>query len=206
MADAVTARPATSDDAAFVVPLMQQTIGHIGLMLTGTTSDAEAEPVMMDLFARPGNRLSHRNVWIAATSDQTLGFLLGYPGAESENLDEPLRASLRQSGLPDDFLSEGAPDEWYVDTLAVTPQARGRGVGALLLHEAAGQAARHGLHRVGLLVEHGNRAIRLYSREGFVVQEERTLGGHVYDHMVREVGRVHPVASIRERLHHGALA
>lgn len=188
MSEPVTVRPATPDDAAFAVPLIQETIGHIGLALTGAASDAEAEGVMLDLFARPGNRLSHQNVWIATRAGEALGFLLGYAGAESEALDRPLRAHLRERRLPDAFVSEGQPGEWYVDTLAVTAAARGHGVGARLLQEAAAQAAAHGLGRVGLLVEHGNRAARLYQREGFVVQAERTLGGHVYDHMVRHVG------------------
>ncbi len=188
MTEPVTVGPATPDDAAFAVPLIQETIGHIGLALTGAASEAEAEGVMLDFFTRPGNRLSHQNVWIAQRAGEALGFLLGYAGAESGPLDEPLRAHLRGRNLPGDFLSEGQPGEWYVDTLAVTPAARGHGVGARLLHEAATQAAAQGLTRVGLLVEHGNRAARLYRREGFVVQEERTLGGHTYDHMVRRVG------------------
>ncbi|GGL80942.1 GNAT family N-acetyltransferase [Deinococcus aerolatus] len=139
---------------------------------------------MLDFFTRPGNRLSHQNIWIAVRVGEALGLLLGYAGADSEALDEPLRARLRERNLPGDFLSEGHPGEWYVDTLAVTPAARGHGVGARLLHEAAA----HGLGRVGLLVEYGNRAVRLYRCEGFVVQEKRTLGGHTYDHMVRRVG------------------
>ncbi|WP_415786302.1 GNAT family N-acetyltransferase [Deinococcus saxicola] len=111
----------------------------------------------------------------------------GFAGAEAEALDQPFREHLRGRNLPSDFLSEGLPGEWYLDTLAVTQAARGHGVGARLLHEAVAQASANGLERVGLLVEHGNRAARLYEREGFSVERKRTLGGHVYDHMVRQI-------------------
>ncbi|MFK7602137.1 GNAT family N-acetyltransferase [Deinococcus sp. SM5_A1] len=185
MTQIVTVRPARPDDAPFAVPLIQETIGHIGLILTGAASEAEAEGVMLEFFVRSGNRLSFQNVWIAQTSSEALGLLLGYAGADSGALDEPFREHLRGRNLPSDFLSEGLPGEWYLDTLAVTEAAREHGVGARLLREAAAQASANGLERVGLLVEHGNRAARLYEREGFKVAGERTLGGHVYDHMVR---------------------
>lgn len=185
MTQIVTVRPARPEDAAFAIPLIQETIGHIGLVLTGAASDAEAEGVMLEFFKLPGNRLSFQNVWIAQRSGEALGLLLGYAGADSGALDEPFREHLRGRGLPADIVSEGLPGEWYLDTLAVTEAARGHGVGARLLQEAIAQAAANGLERVGLLVEHGNRAARLYEREGFKVAGERTLGSHVYDHMIR---------------------
>lgn len=185
MTQVVTVRPAHADDAAFAVPLIQETIGHIGLALTGAVTEAEAEGVILEFFARSGNRLSFQNVWIAQRSGEVLGLLLGYAGADSGALDEPFREHLRGRGLPTDIVSEGLPGEWYLDTLAVTEAARGHGVGARLLREAATQASANGLERVGLLVEHGNRAARLYEREGFKVAGERTLGGHVYNHMIR---------------------
>lgn len=187
LTDPVTVRPARPDDAAFAVPLIQETIGHIGLTLTGAASDAGAGGVMLDFFARPGNRLSFHNVWIAQRDGEALGLLLGYAGATAAALDEPFRAHLRALGQPADFPSEGQPGEWYLDTLAVTAAARGHGVGARLLREASAQAAAQGLGRVGLLVERGNRAARLYAREGFTARREIALGGHVYAHMTRPV-------------------
>lgn len=109
MTEPVTVRPATPDDAAFAVPLIQETIGHIGLILTGAASDAEAEGVMLAFFARPGNRLSFQNVWIAQRDGETLGLLLGYAGAAAAALDEPFRAHLRERGLPDDFPPRASP-------------------------------------------------------------------------------------------------
>ena len=51
--------------------------------------------------------------------------------------------------------------------LAVRAEARGRGVGGLLLRALLARAAEAGIARVSLSVESGNPALRLYERCGF---------------------------------------
>ena len=61
------------------------------------------------------------------------------------------------------------PDEAWVQTMAVTPAAQGRGVGALLLQELLAEAGRRGQRTVALEVRADNpTAQRLYERAGFV--------------------------------------
>ncbi len=62
---------------------------------------------------------------------------------------------------------DGAPVPELV--VAVTPSARGRGVGRCLLDALAARAAEHGHDRLALNVHIRNPAVRLYSRAGFVV-------------------------------------
>ncbi len=181
----VTVRPAQPLDAPFAVPLIQATIGPVGLALTGAASDHEAERILLGFFARPGHRLSFEHTWVAERAGEALGVLVGYPGSDARALDAAFRKWRRSRGLPGAVTSEGRPGEWYVDTLAVSEPARAQGLGAQLLQEAAAQATRCGLPRVGLLVEKGNRAAALYRREGFQEAGERTLAGHRYQHMVR---------------------
>jgi ribosomal protein S18 acetylase RimI-like enzyme len=181
----VTVRSARPTDAAFAVPLIQTTIGPVGRALTGAASDHEAGRVLLGCFARSGHRLSFENTWIAERAGQALGVLVAYAGSDAPALDAAYRARRRSLGLSADVASEGRPGEWYVDTLAVSEPARGQGIGARLLHEAAAQARERGLDRMGLLVEEGSRAAALYRREGFRVAGERTLGEHRYRHMVR---------------------
>ncbi|WP_229753072.1 GNAT family N-acetyltransferase [Deinococcus aerophilus] len=183
----VTVRSARPTDAAFAAPLIQATIGPVGLALTGAASDGEAEHILRGFFARSVHRLSFENTWIAECAGEALGVLVAYAGSDAPALDAAYRERRRSLGLPADVASEGQPGEWYVDTLAVSEAARGQGIGARLLHEAAAQARERGLGRLGLLVEQGSRAAALYRREGFRVAGERTLGGHRYRHMVRPV-------------------
>lgn len=184
MPEPVVIRPAAAFDAAFAVPLVQQTIGRVGLALTGADSDTGAARAMLGFFPLRGNRLSYQNVLIAARGAEPLGLLLAYPGADAHALDDPFRERLASLGLPAQVESEGTPGELYVDTLAVTEAARGGGVGAALLAAAAGQTRTLGLGRVGLLVEDGNRAATLYARMGFRPAGTRTLAGGTYTHMV----------------------
>ncbi|UBV43398.1 GNAT family N-acetyltransferase [Deinococcus taeanensis] len=185
MSDPVTVRPARPFDAAFAVPLIQETIGKIGLALTATSSATEAQRVLLGFFPLRDNRLSHQNVLIAERAGQPLGLAVTYAGADAARLDEPFRERLRALGLPGEVISEGTPGELYVDTLAVLPGARGQGVGTLLLSAAADRAAGLGLTQVGLLVEDGNPAARLYGRLGFRPAGTRRLAGGTYTHLVR---------------------
>jgi ribosomal-protein-alanine N-acetyltransferase len=60
------------------------------------------------------------------------------------------------------------PDEGYVQTLAVAPAVRRRGLGATLLTHLMDDSKRRGLPRMGLEVRIDNEpAIRLYERFGF---------------------------------------
>ena len=184
MPEPIVIRAAVPFDAAFAVPLVQQTIGKVGLALTGADSDTGAARAMLGFFPLRANRLSYQNVLIAARGPEPLGLLLAYPGAQAQALDDPFRERLASLGLPAQVESEGTPGELYVDTLAVTEAARGQGVGATLLEAAAAQARTLGLSRVGLLVEDGNRAATLYARVGFRAAGTRTLAGGSYTHLI----------------------
>ncbi len=60
------------------------------------------------------------------------------------------------------------PDEAFVQTLAVSPDAAGQGVGTALLGELLAEAARRGQRTVSLEVRADNAvAQRLYERHGF---------------------------------------
>jgi hypothetical protein len=64
------------------------------------------------------------------------------------------------------------PGECYVDTLAVLPSSRGKGVGTLLLSWAEGVALERSCDRMTLAVVSGNPAERLYKRTGYKVVDE----------------------------------
>lgn len=127
MTQPVHIRPARPFDAAFAVPLVQATVGRIGLALTGAASDTEAARVLLGFFPLAGNRLSHRNTLIAEGPGGPLGLAVAYPGSEAEALDAPFHERLRALGLPDRIDPEATPGELYLDTLAVAQGARGRG-------------------------------------------------------------------------------
>lgn len=117
-------------------------------------------------------------------SHQPLGILVAYDGGR---LKELRRAFLNQTGLKEgDIPDETEPGEWYVDTLAVFPEHRGRGVARALLKDAIRRGQSCGL-RPGLLVEKDNhKARRLYESVGFRKIGEKEFAGEMMDHMVIE--------------------
>lgn len=183
----LTIRPAQVFDAAFAAPLIQDTIGKIGLHLTGTRNDTDAAHVIAEFFVLRGNRLSFTHTLVAEREGRPLGLAVAYPGDLAYALDEPFRAHRSSLGLTPDVDSEGTPGELYLDTLAVTGAARGQGLGGRLLDAVAERASAAGLRRVGLLVEDGNPAARLYARQGFRVTDWRELAGSRYAHMTLDV-------------------
>lgn len=177
-------RPAQTFDAAFAAPLIQEAMGPVGWQLTGTTNDEDAAHVIAEFFPLRGHRLSFIHVSIAELGGQPLGLAVLYPGEFAHALDEPFRAHRRSLGLFPEIESEAQAGELYLDTLVVTPAARGQGVGAALLERCAAQARELGLP-LTLLVEEGRPARRLYERSGFVAVGERELAGQRYTRMER---------------------
>ena len=59
-------------------------------------------------------------------------------------------------------------DQMWVENVAVAPRWQGRGFGRLLLRHAEAEAARHGLHEIGLLTnERYLDNIAMYTRYGY---------------------------------------
>lgn len=66
------------------------------------------------------------------------------------------------------FGIEGGGREGFIDEVYLVPEVRGRGLGTQLLGMIEDAARELGIRRLYLEVAHGNRAINLYRRAGFV--------------------------------------
>jgi ribosomal protein S18 acetylase RimI-like enzyme len=116
--------------------------------------------------ARDTGGFSYRNSVVAEVDGKLVGALVGYPVAdEPEPVDTestpPMFVPLRE-------LENLAPGTWYVNTVAVYPEARGMGVGSKLMNRAEQSASDLGLRGLSLIVSDANRgARRLYERLGY---------------------------------------
>ncbi|MNI48628.1 putative acetyltransferase [compost metagenome] len=80
--------------------------------------------------------------------------------------------------------AETAGNEFYIDSIAVAPIARGKGIGTQLLQYAITHAKQHGFKQVGLLVDLKNpNAQKLYERIGFKLGKKTPFAGGEYYHM-----------------------
>ena len=85
----------------------------------------------------------------------------------AEEGESPVGAAWYRLFPPDDpgygFVAADVPEL----SIAVVPEARGRGVGTLLLERLVSDARDRGFRALSLSVEEDNPAVRLYERAGF---------------------------------------
>jgi ribosomal protein S18 acetylase RimI-like enzyme len=184
----LVSRPARIADAPQVVSLLVEAIDHLALQLAGVDRHAAALPFFTRLFEARGNRYSHAFVRVLERDGEIAAAILAYPGAAEATLAAPVLVAVHRRD-PSSSLQhepESAPDEFYLDALAVAPRHRGAGHAARLIADVCVHAAQAGHARAGLLVDRDKPSVkRLYAKLGFAVDGERRLAGHRYEHMSR---------------------
>ena len=143
--------------------------------------------VMTSLVARDDTQYSYLNTLVADDDGSVIGICVSYDGALLHQLRQPfIDAALKEwnmdhSSIPD----ETQAGELYLDSLAVDPAYRGRGIAKLLLQASIQKSKQMNLPSTGLLVDVGNpRAEVLYNKVGFKYAGTNSWGGHEMKHLV----------------------
>jgi ribosomal protein S18 acetylase RimI-like enzyme len=186
----ISIRPAHKTDAITAAALIQQASVGISSILTGSEHEPEILAILAHFFQAEDNRLSYRNALVAEEEQQVVGIIVTYYGRDAANLDRPIIEHLQHLvhnasvGLD----KEADDDEFYIDTLSVSPDYAGRGIGTALL-QAAEQRARQLQHKkLSLNVDEENeRAYNLYKRLGYQTEKIVYLYGHPYQHMLKRI-------------------
>lgn len=143
--------------------------------------------MMTRLVEMEDSQYSYRNTLVATNNEGILvGILVGYDGAKLKTL----RARFIQEAIVSFGIDYSGMDaeteagEFYIDSLAVSSNYRGKGVARQLLQAAIERARELGISKVGLLCDKGNpNAERLYAHVGFVYVNDTTWGGHAMKHL-----------------------
>jgi ribosomal protein S18 acetylase RimI-like enzyme len=180
------ARPA---DAESAVPLIIDAIGSIAEQMTGETDSTAVQQELIQLFKREDNRHSYLTTCIAERDDAIMGVMVLYSGVDAIGLDVNLANWLhKKTGDNIIIPPEAHIDEYYIDTICVNPDFRGRGIGSLLVVQAEEVARDAGFSKVALNVElEKEAAIRLYNRLGYDVSEPWEIYGGLFHHMVKRL-------------------
>lgn len=143
--------------------------------------------VMTSLVSRLDTQYSYNNTLVATIEDNIVGICVSYDGALLHLLRQPFIDAAQQewgmdhSSIPD----ETQAGELYIDSLAVDPAYRGRGIASLLLRATIDKSRALGLPSTGLLVDVGNpKAEALYNKVGFQYAGTNSWGGHGMKHFV----------------------
>jgi ribosomal protein S18 acetylase RimI-like enzyme len=183
-------RQAVPSDAAKAVPLILEAIGHIAFVLSGTADGQETASILNDFFEQEDNRVSYQNALVMEEGGELVGVAILYDGARARDLDVPIeRAAAKKSGDPNYCIpTEPETSEFYLDTLCVSPNYRGKGHGRQLIEAGCDKASGLGHRRMALMVEIDHApAIRLYERLGFCTDYIKRIAGQDYFHMVRSL-------------------
>lgn len=183
---------AQRSQAALIASLIMEAMNHEccqNLAGPDHTID-DFHELMTHLVGLEHSQYSYRNTLVALTDeDEVAGICVGYRGDQLHALRQAFIDGARQQLQRDfhDMIDEAQPYEFYIDSLAVLPQHRRKGVATALLRAMVERAHAEGLP-AGLLVDQGNpRAETLYASLGFRVVGTTTWGGHAMRHMLHEL-------------------
>ena len=143
-----------------------------------------------------GTLYSYENTKVAVLSDDNgkeriVGAMNAYDGSLYSTLKQPILDRMAaEFGSDDDFRAtvETEAGEFYLDSVAVDPQMRSKGIGSMLFEAAFERARESGFDKVGLIVDEDKpKAEALYLRLGFRQAGIKDFFGHRMKHMQKDV-------------------
>lgn len=186
----MTIRSARPQDAGAAARLLYDALHDVAHRLTGEDSEEKALEVLEQYFRADEGRLSYRQSAVKEIDGEVAGIIVAYGGDQAAELDRPILDRLRKlKNDPTVTLDQEADeDEYYIDTLSVSPQFGGKGLGSALILHAENRAKELKYHKIALAVVTDNhRAHSLYDRKGYKTDKDIMINGHVYHHMVKPV-------------------
>ena len=147
---------------------------------------ADFRKMMMMLVEREDSQYSYKNILVALDGENVVGISVSYDGGKLHQLRHAFIESAKEyiskdhSGMDD----ETQAGELYLDSLAVLPEYRRRGIAKRLIEATKDKADSMGLPCVGLLVDKGNPSGEaLHSSVGFRYANDNMWGGHPMKHL-----------------------
>ena len=130
---------------------------------------------------------SYENTLVAEIDGMVVGAMCAYDGADYQRFKQPLVDTLGpDSGFAQ--LKETEAGEFYLDSIGVLPEYRGRGIASRLFKAQCDRAAALGHTVAGLIVDVDKpQAEALYSRLGFEHLDDKDFFGHTMKHMVKRL-------------------
>lgn len=182
-------RQAQPSEGAKIAPLIYDAIEDIAYRITGEKEESAMLKTLEAYVAKTNNRHSYLNTYVAEDEDtnEILGIVVLYDGKTGNKLDRILEEELIASkGKKISIDVEAYDDEYYIDTICVTKNARGNGIGSELLQFSINKGKELGYHKISLNVDvDKTKARKLYGKIGFEETEPWTIIGEPFIHMVK---------------------
>lgn len=180
MSPQITLRQATAADSRFIAENVLRAL-HI--------EETEEQHIshLAAISSREDTLYSWRNATIALCDGVPAGLMVAYDGARYRRMRDVTFPMIRMY-VGEDYYQmddEAAPGEYYLDSLAVIPQCRRRGIASALIQEMFRQRDEAGIPLATIAVDPENyTAYRLYLRSGFRPEGHINVFGTNYDRLV----------------------
>ena len=176
-------RKATINDAPLIAKVVAMAIGEESAILYGGENYMK---VFEEIALLENSQYSYRNAFVAEVDGKAAGAVVAYDGAELYPLRKTtLEIIYKHTAKELQMADETDSSEFYLDSLAVFPEYRGRGIGAKLILAVKEKAFNEYNKNLGLLVDFENPdAERLYQSVGFERADVKYFLGHKMWHLV----------------------
>ncbi len=149
-------------------------------------SDFNKAKILMQYFVgKPNNQYSYENCWVVIDNKRIVAAVNIYKGADLAKLRAPvldyIEKQYMRKFIPEDETQAG---EYYIDTIGVSPECQGTGIGSSLLKFIIDEYVNKQSETLGLLVDNENpQAKKLYLKLGFKPVGYKKLVGKTMDHL-----------------------
>lgn len=167
-----TIRAATQQDAAFLVPLINQATEGLGDYLWAQLSEVRQDPRQFALqrVQSEDAGISYTKAWVAETANRPAGCLIAY---RKPDRPEPVDPSVPALVRPILELEAEAYGTGYVFVLSTLISAQGRGIGTALLNFAERFRGPNGMSMI--VADNNTSAKSLYEHLGYKAVSEKKM-------------------------------
>ena len=179
-------RDATPEDAAFLAKCLIAGM-HFYDFETEIPENKDIYLNLVECEKRTDLLYTYKDSRIAEVDGKVVGSLLSYPGDKYKELR---RRSFEvfwpdYMRIDEESEQETGPGEYYLDTIAVLPEYRRRGIGSALLKDGIKRGIAAGFKTITLVVDSDMpHLIKLYESVGFQKAEHRWVFGIDFLRMV----------------------
>jgi len=178
-------RKATFEDSEFIAQYLLLAMEEIIYKFIGERDPKTAYYFLLHFVETENNQYSYQNCFVAEEENEITGAVSVYDGAKLQELRKPVVDYVRLNFNPD-FSPENETQsgEFYIDSLGVSPNHQGKGIGSKMLQFLIDEYVTKNNLSLGLLVEEENpNAKKLYLKLGFKVVGTKTLVGKTLEHL-----------------------
>ena len=178
-------RKATIEDSENIAALLLLAMEDIIYKFIGEKNPKTAYYFLLHFVETENNQYSYQNCFVAEEENEIIGAVSVYDGAQLHPLRKPIvdyvRLNFNSDFNPEDETQSG---EFYIDSVGVSPNHQGKGIGSKLLQFLIDEYVTQNHRTLGLLVEEANpNARKLYLKLGFKIVGTKTLVGKTMEHL-----------------------